>query len=57
MSFFWPALGQNDTKLERRVGWTVGRLVGWSIGWSVMLLSKLMKNVLLRIINDLDSAG
>ena len=27
------------------------------VGWSVMLLSKLMKNGLLRILNDLDSAG
>ena len=35
------------------VGWLVGR----SVGWSVMLLSKLMKNGLLWILNDLDSAG
>ena len=35
--------------------------VGWSVGpsvrRSVMLSSKLMKNRLLRILNDLDSAG
>ena len=35
------------------VRWSVGRLVGRS----VMLLSKSMKNGLLRILNDLDSAG
>ena len=27
------------------------------VGWSVMLSSKLMKNQLLRILNDLDNAG
>ncbi len=32
---------------------SVSRLVGWL----VMLLSKSMKNGLLRILNDLDSAG
>ncbi len=32
-------------------------LVGWSVGRSVTLLSKLMKNDHLRILNDLDSAG
>ena len=32
---------------------SVGRL----IGWSVMLLSKSMKNGLIRILNGLDSAG
>merc|ERR1712237_71361 len=32
-------------------------VVGWSVGWSVMLSSKSMKNGLLRILNDLDSAG
>ena len=36
---------------------SVGRLVDPSVGRSVMLLSKLMKNGLLRILNDLDSAG
>ena len=35
------------------VGWSVGPLVGPS----VMLLSKSIKNGLLRILNDLDSAG
>ena len=35
----------------------VGPSVGRSVGWSVMLLSKLMKNGLLWILNDLDSAG
>ena len=36
----------------------VCRLVGRSVGWLVsMLLSKLMKNGLLWILNDLDSAG
>ena len=35
------------------VGWSVGRLVGPS----VMLSSKSLKNGLLRILNDLDSAG
>ena len=35
----------------------VRRLVGWSVGPSVMLSSKSMKNGLLRILNDLDSAG
>ena len=33
------------------------RYVGWSIGPSVTLLSKSMKNNILRILNDLDSAG
>ena len=37
------------------VGRSVGRLVGWS--GSVMLLSKSMKNGLLRVLNGLDSAG
>ena len=32
-------------------------LVGLSFGPSVMLLSKLMKNGLLRILNDFDNAG
>ena len=31
--------------------------VGWSVGRSVMLSSKSLKNGLLRILNDLDSAG
>ena len=35
------------------VVWSVGRLVGWS----VMLSSKSLKNGLLQILNDLDSAG
>ena len=35
------------------VGWSVGR----SVGRSVMLSSKSLKNGLLRILNDLDSAG
>ena len=33
------------------------RSVGWLVGWSVMLSLKLMKNRLLRTLNDLDSAG
>ena len=36
------------------VCWLVGRSVGWLVS---MLLSKLMKNGLLWILNDLDSAG
>ena len=40
---------------------SAGRSVGWlvrpSVRPSVMLLSKLMENGLLRILNDLDSAG
>ena len=36
---------------------SVGWLVGWSVRPSVMLSSKLMKNGLLRVLNDLDSAG
>ena len=36
---------------------SVGRLVRRSVGPSVMLSSKSMKNGLLRILNDLDSAG
>ena len=36
---------------------SVRRLVGPSVGPSVMLSSKSMKNGLLRILNDLDSAG
>ena len=36
---------------------SVGPLVGWSVGPLVMLSSKSMKNGLLRILNDLDSAG
>ncbi len=32
-------------------------LVGWSVCRSVMLLTKSMKNGLLWILNDLDSAG
>ena len=36
---------------------SVGRLVGWSVGWSVMLSSKSTKNRLLRILNEVDSAG
>ena len=32
-------------------------MVGRSVGPSVMLLSKSLKNGLLRILNDLDSAG
>ena len=35
----------------------LGRLVGPLVRWSVTLSSKLMKNGLLRILNDLDSAG
>ena len=35
------------------VGWSVVR----SVGWLVMLSSKSIKNGLLRILNDLDSAG
>ena len=31
--------------------------VRWLVRWSVMLSSKSMKNGLLRILNDLDSAG
>ena len=34
----------------------VRRLVGWSVGWSVTLSSKLIKDRLLRILNDLHSA-
>ena len=37
------------------VGWSLFGLVG-AVGWSVMLSSKLMKNELLRILNDLDTA-
>ena len=36
---------------------SVGRSVRPSVGWLVMLSSKSMKNGLLRILNDLDSAG
>ena len=36
---------------------SVGHSVGRSVGPSVMLLSELMKNGLLRILIDLDSAG
>ena len=36
---------------------SVGRSVGRFVGWSVMLSSKSMKNGLLRILNDLDTAG
>ena len=36
---------------------SVGWLVGWSVRPSVMLSSKSVKNGLLRILNDLDSAG
>ena len=32
-------------------------LVGWLVHWLVMLLSKSMKNGLILILNDLDSAG
>ena len=32
-------------------------LICWSVGRSVMLSSKSMKNGLLQILNDLDSAG
>ena len=35
----------------------VGPSVGPSVGRSVMLSSKSLKNGLLRILNDLDSAG
>ena len=35
----------------------VRRSIGWLVGPFIMLLSKLMKNGLLRILNDLDSAG
>ena len=43
--------------VRRSVRPLVGPSVGWSVGRSVMLLSKLMENGLLRILNDLDSAG
>ncbi len=39
------------------VGWLVGRSVGRSVRPSVLLSSKSLKNGLLRILNDLDSAG
>ena len=39
------------------VGRSVGRSVRPSVGWSVMLSSKSLKNGLLRILNDTDSAG
>ena len=43
--------------LFRCVHITIRGLVGRSVGWLVMLSLKLMKNGLLRILNDLDSAG
>ena len=36
---------------------SVRRLVGWSVGWSVMLSSNWAKNGILRILNDLHTAG
>ena len=35
----------------------VGRSFGWSVRRSVMLLSRSMKNGLLRILNDLEGTG
>ena len=43
--------------LFRCVHITIRGLVGRSVGWLVMLSSKLMKNGLLRILNELVSAG
>ena len=43
--------------LNKRPCPSVRPLVGWLVGWTVMLSSKLMKNELLRILNDLDTAG
>ena len=43
--------------LYKRPCLSVGWLVGPSVRRLVMLSSKLMKNGLLRILNDLDSAG
>ena len=45
------------THLYKRPCPSVGPMVGWLIRRSVMLSSKSMKNGLLRILNDLDSAG
>ena len=36
---------------------SVRPFVRWSVGFSILLSSKSMKNELLRILNDLDSAG
>ena len=36
---------------------SVDRSVGWSVRRSVMFSSKSLKNGLIRILNDLDSAG
>ena len=47
---------QFSTSVEVRLG-IVRWSVGWSVGWSVMLSSKSLKNGLLQILNDLDSAG
>ena len=47
-------------KFGRLVGLSVGRSVGWSVGWIVWLVmhsSKSLKNGLLWILNDSDSAG
>ena len=41
----------------KRIRISIRGLVRRSVGWSVMLSSKSMKNGLLRILNDLDSAG
>ena len=43
--------------LYKRPCLLIRRSVGWSVRRSVMLSSKSMKNGLLRILNDLDSAG
>ena len=43
--------------LYKRLCPSVGPSAGWSAGPSLMLLSKSMKNALLRILNDLDSTG
>ena len=44
-------------RLYKRPCPSVGWLVGWLVGWSVMLSSNQAKNVILRILNDLESAG
>ena len=43
--------------LYKRPCQSVGWLIGWLVGPSVIRSSKSMKNRLLRILNDLDSAG
>ena len=52
-----PPLIWQGASIRANVGWLVGWSVSWSVGRSVMLSSKSMKNRLLRILNDLDSAG